>query len=520
MSKVLYRKYRPKTFDDLVGQGAVCTTLKRQVSTGRVAHAYMFFGTRGTGKTSAAKILAKAVNCPEQANANPCCVCDICRGIEQESLMDVTEIDAASNSGVDNIRQLREEAHFTPAVTKYRVYIIDEAHMLSQGAFNALLKILEEPPAHVLFIMATTELHKVPATILSRCQRFDFQRLSSEVIAERLSRVAGLENLDLDGEAALLIAKLSDGSVRDALSLLDLVSTQGEAITAQTVRERIGLVGREHLFALAQAIASQDFAEVLSVLGQLWERSIDYQRLCEQLIGFYRDLMVAKAVRDPGELIACLPEELELYKNLAQQQSMERIMQWLSAAQEILIKMGRSVQRRAELEAGLLRMTAPAAAPEKEGLLGRLESLEKKVERTKAPAEKPMPPQAAPERPPAPPPPIEKVSIQPLEQWEQVLERLAGKNKALYGELVKSTAYVGGDLLLVDAGPDSLFAGMMRGDSYAKESLRAAAEEVTGIRYKLGPYNPERHEVKSKREKLEEILKQAGALGVDITIDN
>ena len=518
MSKALYRKYRPKTFDDLAGQDAVSVTLKRQAQTGKLSHAYLFCGTRGTGKTSAAKILAKAVNCPFCTDGNPCCACDICRGIDEESLLDVTEIDAASNSGVDNIRELREQSHFTPTVAKYRVYIIDETHMLSQGAFNALLKIMEEPPAHVLFILATTELHKVPATILSRCQRFDFHRLGSDVIVARLNQVAMLEDLDLDEEAALLIAKLSDGGMRDALSLLDLVSAQGGKITAETVRSRIGLIGREHLFSLAEAIATEDFGNVLGVLGQLWEKSIDYQRLCEQLIGFYRDLMVAKAVREPGELIACLPEELALYKALAEKQSINRIMEWLSAAQEILVKMSRSIQRRAELEAGLLRMTVPAFGAKDSVLLERIETLEKKLERKTKP-EAPAQPEPVVKR--APEPPVAKLPMEPFGQWNQVLEELFKKNKALHGTLVDSTAYISGDLLLVDAGADSMFSGMVRGDSYAKESLRAAVEAVTGKRYKLGPYNPEQYEVKSnKREKLEEILKQAGALGVDIQVDN
>ena len=521
MSKALYRKYRPKTFDDLVGQEPVSTTLKRQVETGRLSHAYLFCGTRGTGKTSAAKILAKAVNCPQAAGGNPCCACDICRGIEEENLLDVTEIDAASNSSVDNIRELREQSHFTPTVTKYRVYIIDETHMLSPGAFNALLKIMEEPPAHVLFILATTELHKVPATILSRCQRFDFQRLNSGVIAERVGRVSSLENLDIDGEAALLIAKLSDGGMRDALSLLDLVSAGGGSITAQVVRERVGLVGREHLFGLARAVASEDFGNVLGVLQQLWAKSVDYHRLCEQLIGFYRDLMVAKSVKDPSELIACLPEELDEYKALAEQQSLGRIMGWLSAAQEILVKMSRSSQRRAELESGLLRMSAkPASSQSDKALLERIETLEKKIERAgqQTPSASPSPPKPVAERPPQPP--QEKIQMEPFTRWDEVLETLVRKNKALHGTLVNSTAYVGGDLLLVDAGPDSMFVGMIRGDSYAKESLRAAVEEVTGKRYKLGPYNPERYEVKPKREILEGILKQAGALGVDVKVDN
>jgi len=294
MSLALYRKYRPRTFDDLVGQAAASTTLKRQAALGRLSHAYLFTGSRGTGKTSAAKILAKAANCLSGQEGDPCCECEICVGIEADSLLDVTEIDAASNSGVDNIRELREQSFFTPAVARYRVYIIDECHMLSQGAFNALLKIMEEPPAHVLFILATTELHKVPATILSRCQRFDFHRLSSDVIAARLANVAGLEGIELKEDAALLMAKLADGGMRDALSLLDLVAAVGESITAGLVRERVGLASREHLFSLGGAVAGGDFGEVLGVLAALCEKAFDYQRISEQLGGFYRDSNIEK----------------------------------------------------------------------------------------------------------------------------------------------------------------------------------------------------------------------------------
>ncbi|MGI6404379.1 MAG: DNA polymerase III subunit gamma/tau [Oscillospiraceae bacterium] len=548
MYQALYRKWRPKTFDDLVGQDAVSATLKHQVAKGKLSHAYLFCGTRGTGKTSSAKILAKAVNCLSPQDGNPCCQCDICRGIEEESLLDVTEIDAASNSGVDNIRDLREEAHFTPVAGKYRVYIIDETHMLSVGAFNALLKILEEPPQHVIFILATTELHKVPATILSRCQRFDFSRIDSATIAARLSYIAGEENIHLTQDAALLVAKLADGSMRDALSLLDLVIAQGGEITKEVVFQRIGLVGRDHLFALAEAVASGDGGEVLKVAQSLWERSVDYLRLCEQLIGFYRDVMVAGAVEEPGELISCLPDELERFRSLARQMGMEGIMGCLAALQDTLARMGRGAQRRTELEATLVRMADPRLRTGTHGLLARIEKLERQVganqpsqtatpvipaellQRLNALEQRLAQPfsaaqidsgvkkeQSAPKDPP--PEKIEKIPTEPFAEWSKVLDILQQKNRALFGTLVDSSAYVGGDLLLVDAGVDSMFAKMMRGNSYAKESLRAAVEQVTGKKYRLGPYNPERYEVKPKiPDKLDELLKKASELGVDVQV--
>jgi len=549
MYQALYRKWRPKTFDDLVGQDAVATTLKHQVANGKLSHAYLFCGTRGTGKTSTAKILAKAVNCLSPRDGNPCCQCDNCRGIEEESLLDVTEIDAASNSGVDNIRDLREEAHFTPVAGKYRVYIIDETHMLSVGAFNALLKILEEPPQHVIFILATTELHKVPATILSRCQRFDFSRIDSSTIAARLSYIAKQEGIDLKEDAALLVAKLADGSMRDALSLLDLVIAQGGEITREVVLQRIGLVGREHLFALAEAIASGNGGEVLKVSQSLWERSVDYLRLCEQLIGFYRDVMVAGAVEEPGELISCLPDELERFRTLARQMGMEAVLSCLTVLQDTLARMGRGAQRRTELEATLVRMADPQLRTGTYGLLARIEKLERQMGASQ-PAQAATPvipaellkrlnaleqrlaqtPSAAPatgsvvkaEQPvPKDPPPekIEKIPTEPFTEWSKVLDVLQQKNKALYGTLVDSCAYVGGDILLVDAGPDSMFSKMMRGNSYAKESLRSAVEQVTGKRYRLGSYDPQRFEVKAKiPDKLDELLKRASELGVDVQV--
>jgi len=511
MYKALYRKWRPRTFDDVVGQEHITTTLKNEVAAGRPSHAYLFFGTRGTGKTSCSKILAKAVNCRNPNGGNPCCACDICAGIDDDSILDISEIDAASNSGVDNIRDLREEANFTPAVTKYRVYIIDETHMLSTGAFNALLKIMEEPPPHVLFVLATTEIHKVPATILSRCQRFDFKRIKSETIAERLLFIAREESVTLDGDAALLIARLSDGGMRDALSLLDLCLATTETVDTAAVMSRAGLAGQEHLFRIAKAAEKYDAGEALGILGELWAQSADYQRLCEQLIVFYRNLMVAKSVQKPDELIACLPSELLEYKEMASKSEMEDILRRLTVLQDTLQRMGRTTQRRAELEMGLLKLCSKPKT--EQPLESRLEKLESAVKSGIAAG---VPKSGKRESSPAPTrEEIRKTPVEIFDRWDEVLGILKEKNTALYGTLHNSTAYVGGELFLVDAG-DGMFSEMVRSDGYAKESLRGAVEQATGKKYRLGPYNPERHELKNDGgEKIEAILGAAKKLGVD-----
>ncbi|MBP0962679.1 MAG: DNA polymerase III subunit gamma/tau, partial [Oscillospiraceae bacterium] len=292
MHQALYRIWRPGIFDDVVGQEHITTTLKNEIAAGRPAHAYLFIGSRGTGKTTCARIVAKAVSCLNAQNGNPCGECEMCRGIDNGSLVDVVEIDAASNNGVDNIRDLREEANFLPNAAKYRVYIIDEVHMLSVSAFNALLKILEEPPSHVLFVLATTEVHKVPATILSRCQRFDFRRIDSGVIAGRLQQVAEGEGFRLEEEAAMLIARMADGGMRDALSIMDLCSSYNRDITVDTVSQATGLVAQDYLFKLAEAAHACNTGEFLELVGQAGQSYVEYDRLCEQLIGHYRNLMV------------------------------------------------------------------------------------------------------------------------------------------------------------------------------------------------------------------------------------
>ena len=298
MYQALYRKWRPRTFDDVVGQAHITETLKHQVSTDRLSHAYLFIGTRGTGKTTCAKILAKAVNCEHPVNGNPCNTCRICRGIDDGSILDVVEMDAASNNGVDNVRQLRDEAVFSPAAAKKRVYIIDEVHMLSTSAFNALLKILEEPPEHLMFILATTELNKVPATILSRCQRHSFKRLDTASVVGRLNYVAQQEQLDLTPDAAALIAGLSEGGMRDALSMLDQCSGR-EKIDTETVYSALGLAGNREIAKLLNAIARHDSGEAIGLFETLWQGGKDPATLLGELSGLQRDLLI-RAVAPKG----------------------------------------------------------------------------------------------------------------------------------------------------------------------------------------------------------------------------
>lgn len=364
MYQALYRKWRPRTFEEVVGQEHITTTLKNEMIQGKPAHAYLLMGSRGTGKTTCAKLIAKAVNCRNPVDGSPCGQCDCCRGVDNGSLVDVVEIDAASNNGVDNIRDLREEAVFLPNIAKYRVYIIDEAHMLSVGAVNALLKIMEEPPEHVIFILATTEVHKIPATIQSRCQRFDFKRIAPEVIRDRLLFIAGQEDMTLTEEAAALIARIADGGMRDALSLLDLCWAHAHDITVEAVSEAAGLVGQDYLFEIADAAATGDFTGAMDAMERLAGQAVEYDRLCSQLINHYRNLLVAATARDPEQLIVCLPQTLEQYKKQAASFTPAALMDAIRTLQDTQAAMARSTSRRAGDGTGSLKAQRPAGKPQ------------------------------------------------------------------------------------------------------------------------------------------------------------
>ena len=363
MYRALYRKWRPQRFEDVVGQRAIVAALKNQVAAGRVGHAYLFTGVRGTGKTTCAKIFAKAVNCLDPQNGDPCGQCAVCRGIDDGSILDVVEMDAASNNGVDDIRNLRDETAYTPSICRYKVYIIDEVHMLSTAAFNALLKTLEEPPAHVIFILATTEIQKVPATIRSRCQRYDFTRISPEDIAGRVAQVAGAEGLALTEGAAGLIARLADGALRDALSILDTCAGVTGQIDEDVVRRMAGVTDRSYLFRMSDALAARDAASALAELAALRQQSVDVKRLTEELIAHYRSLMLAALPGGRELLSGVSPEEEDLYLAKGPALDQREAVRAIRALGSALEHMARGSDQRIELELALFNLTAPDAQP-------------------------------------------------------------------------------------------------------------------------------------------------------------
>ena len=364
MYRALYRKWRPQRFEDVVGQRAIVTALKNQITANRVGHAYLFTGVRGTGKTTCAKIFAKAVNCLHPVNGDPCGECEICKGIDNGSILDVVEMDAASNNGVDDIRDLRDETAYTPSACKYKVYIIDEVHMLSTAAFNALLKTLEEPPAHVIFILATTEIQKVPATILSRCQRYDFTRIGPEDIARRVEYIAGEEKLELSPDGAELIARLADGALRDALSILDTCAGVTAKIDADVVRRMAGVTDRSYLFRISDALEAQDGATALAQLAQLRQQSVDVKRLTEELIAHYRALMLAALPGGQSLLSGISPEEEALYLEKGPQLGQREAIRAIRALGSALEHMTRGSDQRIELELALFGLSEPPQQPQ------------------------------------------------------------------------------------------------------------------------------------------------------------
>ena len=406
MYQALYRKYRPKTFDDVVGQEHITETLKKQVETGRLSHAYLFIGTRGTGKTTCAKILAKAVNCEHPVNGNPCNQCAACRGIDDGSILDVVELDAASNNGVDNVRALRDEAVFSPANVRKRVYIIDEVHMLSTSAFNALLKILEEPPAHLMFILATTELHKVPATILSRCQRHSFKRIPVDTIAARLNYVAQQEHLNLQPDAAALLARMADGGMRDALTLLDQCSGS-DVITTETVISAMGLAGNLRTAQLLQSIADGDTAKTLEQFRSLWQDGKDPAALLDELSMLQRDLLMQAVAPRGGRELLSGGYDSETLQTLSGAFTPAQLLANLQSIQDALTAMAAQPNPRIAAELCLIRLCRPELCDDTPTLCARVDKLEQAVRSGDIPAtaaSAPAKPAAALRQEPAPKP--------------------------------------------------------------------------------------------------------------------
>lgn len=379
MYQVLYRKWRPQTFDDVVGQPQVTTTLKNELKNGRINHAYLFTGSRGTGKTTCAKIFAKAVNCLDLQNGDPCGKCESCVGIDEGSILDVVEMDAASNRGIADIKSIIDEVQFRPAKAKYRVYIVDEVHMLTTEAFNALLKTLEEPPEHVIFILATTEVHKIPSTILSRCQRFDFNRISPEDITYRLKYVAEQENATISDDAAMLIAAIADGAMRDALSLMDRCLGLTSDIDTDTVRTTAGLAKKDYLFELSAACINKNTEKALDYIDRLHNESKDMARLCDELLDHFRSLMLIKSTRNPQRFIVMSAEEFELAQTQADYLSLAEIIYIMDILQNAYQRMGKGNSNRTELEMALVKLASSELDGSTEALVARVSALEKAI---------------------------------------------------------------------------------------------------------------------------------------------
>ena len=381
MHKALYRAYRPQNFEDVVGQNHITRTLKNQIENNNVGHAYLFCGTRGTGKTSTAKIFARAVNCLNSINQEPCNECEVCKDILNDNMMDVVEIDAASNNSVDDIRELRESVKYSPTNAKYKVYIIDEVHMLSQGAFNALLKTLEEPPSYVIFILATTEVHKIPATILSRCQRFDFKRVTVNDMTDRMKKICTEENIEVEDKALNLISRNAQGALRDALSILDQCISFGDSkIEYKDVVELLGTVNIEQLFEMAQFIINQDTKQSLQALNEFVIWGKDIRNLVNDLIDHFRNLMVCKVSTDLDEIIS-LPEEtinqLKVQANDVDVNDLIRVLNILSTTQDTIRT---SSNPRVLAEVTMMKIAQPMFDESKEALIKRIENLEKTIE--------------------------------------------------------------------------------------------------------------------------------------------
>ena len=381
MHKALYRVYRPKTFEDVVGQEHIVKTLKNQIKNNNIGHAYLFSGTRGTGKTSTAKIFARAVNCLNPVNEEPCNECEICLDTLNDNIMDVVEIDAASNNSVDDIRELRESVKYTPSKARYKVYIIDEVHMLSQGAFNALLKTLEEPPSYVIFILATTEPHKIPATILSRCQRFDFKRVSSKDIATRMAYICKKEGIEVEEKALSLIARNSQGALRDALSILDQCMSFGnDKIEYNDVIELLGTVNIDELFELSQAIINEDTKKSLQILNEFVIWGKDIRNLINDLIDHFRNIMVCKVSKDLDEIISLPEENIEQLREQSKTIDTNELIRILNILSQTQDAMKSSSNTRILAEVTIMKIAQPMFDESKEALLKRIENLEKIIE--------------------------------------------------------------------------------------------------------------------------------------------
>lgn len=564
MYQVLYRKWRPKTFDDVSGQEHITTTLVNELKSGRINHAYLFTGSRGTGKTTCAKILAKAVNCLSPENGNPCGKCENCIAAEDGSFQDIVEMDAASNRRIDDIRSVIDGAVFTPAKGKYKVYIIDEVHMLTQEAFNALLKTLEEPPSHVIFILATTEVHKLPATIISRCQRFDFHRINPHVIKDRLKYVVEQEGCSITDDAALLIAAIADGALRDALSLTDrCIGLGGGEITLSVVREAAGLSGRGYVYDMASSCINKNCGEALEFIAKLYGESKDMARLCEELTEHFRNLMLLKSVKNPDDILVVGRDELEVLKSHAERISLSEIVHIMDVLGSAFERMNRGADSRTEMETAVVKLCSPQLDVTEDAVLSRIGALERTVNRlmnmissgtltvqkddnlnkngetsNKAETsentaefkdtenlENAVSNQAEDTQNSSREPQRKRGAVdvdeiyrnaKPFPNWKEVVENLRKYSKTISAAFDGTKAYVSGRYILIDSPSDIPF--QLLKQSSQREKIREAVLEITGATYSLGPYRPPEKKIREEKEDpMEKLTENFKSLGIEVT---
>lgn len=531
MYKALYRKYRPLTFDDVVSQPHITRTLVNQIINNKTAHAYLFTGSRGTGKTTCARILAKAVNCQHPVNGNPCLECEICRDAEENALADIIEIDAASNNGVNDVRDLRDGAIYTPERCKYKVYIIDEVHMLTKEAFNALLKIMEEPPPHVKFILATTEVHKVLPTILSRCQRYDFHRILNEDIISRLKYVAEKENITLDDTAAELIAKTADGGMRDALSLLDQCTAYSDNITEEVVANAAGIAGRGYLFDIIDAIVQHNAADAIEIIQKLYDLSKDMQKLCDELIAQFRNIMIANAAPGSEGLLNCMPSEMENIKKYASVLTTGEIFDKLNLLQECNERLSRAAAKRVEIEMCMIKLcgTARTNTIDNSELCAKIDMLEKKLAAAPQAAaavsayNKPAP-APAPQADSKPTNQTEFAKLRPedfkpVTRWAEILECFAEICPPASGALTDSYALENQGYMLISTS-SRFFIGLIKNkENFAK--LTEAIYRVTGQQYNVrARCTAPAENAAAENSPIQQILKKAEQNNIPTGEDN
>ena len=557
MYRVLYRKWRPAVFTDVSGQEHITSTLQNEVSSGRLNHAYLFTGSRGTGKTTCAKIFAKAVNCLHPVNGNPCGECEICKGIDDGSILDIVEMDAASNRKIDDIRQIIDEVQFKPAKCKYRVYIVDEVHMLTTEAFNALLKTLEEPPEHVIFILATTEVHKLPQTIRSRCQRFDFHRIPPKAIADRVEYVVSQENAEITESAALMLASVADGALRDALSLLDSCLAVSSHIDEEVVRNAAGLVSKTYLFELAAAIINKNPTKSLEIIDRLYSESKDMARLCDELVEHFRALMLIKTIKNPRDILIMSDDEFEQAVTQSDYLSLADIVFYMDVLSRAYQRMCRGTGDRTELEMALVKLSATELDGTVEALTARVTALEKAVKRgitvnyaqpaqqsvqaeaaqsasvpntqteVEEPFAKPEPEhKKAPVAKPAPEvkPVAQRASVNldelydnavPFARWVEVVDSLKSVSRSIAAAFAGSTAYESGNYLLIDTNNELAF-DLLRQNGRRTE-IKQTLLELTGKNYSLGPYKRSTPKKVEKTDPLNSLVQSLEGSGVEIT---